>query len=169
MASLEKNCIAVEIALLQNQADLSGVSVVDYDTDAAANKDRIVVKAYPREPEIYRHSTGRAQLYRVTVDVEIIMGTKSASTMDTYVAAVEAANRGSAPASVVTLAETYFSTYGLHVAQSPDGEKDGDGTPARHRVKTFHFVCADEGGGYLMQENGDSILLETADELLQEA
>lgn len=169
MASLEKNCIAVEIAMLENQADLAGVSIVDYDTDAAGNKDRIVVKAYPREPEIYRHSTGRAQMFRIVVDVELIMATKSATEMDTYVAAVEAANRGSAPASVVALANQWFSTYGLHVSQTADGEKTGDGSPARHRIKTFHFVCADEGGGYIFLEDGFSLLQESGDEILQEA
>lgn len=139
MAALENNCVAVEIALLSAQADLSGFSIVSYDDDDAAEKDRIVVTAQPRQVEIAAKSSSDAALYRTQVDVEIILATRNVTALDTYIFAIEAANKGTPAAAAVTLAESLFPD-GLDVRQTDDGSREGEGTNARKRTKSFLFI-----------------------------
>ncbi len=142
MGALENNCVTVEIALLSAQSALSGFSIVSYDDDDAAEKDRIVVTAQPRQVEIYDRRGGDAILHKVQVDVEIILATRSVTALDTYILAAEQANTGTPAAAAVTLAQTLFpaSNGGLDVRQTDDGNREGEGTNARKRTKSFLFV-----------------------------
>ena len=172
MGALENNCVTVEIALLSAQAALSGFSIVSYDDDDQAEKDRIVVTAQPRQVEIYDRLGADAILHRVQVDVEIILATRSVSALDTYILAVEQANTGSNPAAAaVTLALALFPADigGLTIRQTDDGNREGEGTNARKRTKSFLFIGNELGAASdLLLESGDALLLESGDILLLE-
>jgi len=141
MPALENNCVTVEIALLSAQAALSGFSIVSYDDDDEAEKDRIVVTAQPRG-NIVVGKKGDAMVNSVRVDVEIILATRSVASLDTYIAAVEAANKGTPAAAAVTSATSLFPD-GLEVLPTDDGSRDGEGTNARRRTKSFMFYGND--------------------------
>ncbi len=139
MGALENNCVAVEIALLSAQSALTAFSIVNYDDDDQAEKDRIVVTAQPRQVELYDRTGGDAVIYKTQVDVELILATRSVSALDTYIQAIEQANTGTPAAAAVTLAGSLFPD-GLDVRQTDDGSREGEGTNARKRTKSFLFI-----------------------------
>lgn len=171
MGALENNCVAVEIALLNGQSILAAavtseaLQIVNYDSNDQAEKDRIVVTAQPRQVELYDRTGGSALIHKTQVDVEIILATRDVTALDTYIQAVEAAHR-----QPMYYDEALFPD-GLDIRQTDDGSREGEGTNARKRTKSFLFIGNEynpdaasevftEGGFALLLESGDSLLLE---------
>lgn len=167
MGALENNCVLVEIALLEGQAALSGFSIKNYDADTETDKDRIVVTGQPRTGAVVGRD-GDVAVNSVQVDVEIILATRSVSALDTYIAAVEAANKGTPAAAAVTLATSLFPD-GVKVIPTDDGSREGEGTNARKRTKSFLFIGNEFVPSEFLLESGDALLLEDDSNLLLEA
>jgi hypothetical protein len=137
--STELNCENLEVLLLQAQASLAGVSVVNFEKDTATDKDRIVVRAMPREVELPSHKQDSTPFaWRVPVEVTVHLMTRNTTTLDTLITAVQAANSGTPPASVVTAATSLFPS-GLKIDDTDDGENDHSDN-ARTRTKIFNFI-----------------------------
>ncbi len=137
--SLELNCENLEVALLQAQGTLSGFAVLNFEKDTAPNKDRIVVHAMPRQVELEAYNAFiTPKVWRVPVEVSVHLMTRSASTLDTVIAAIQAANDGTPPAAVVTTATGLFPN-GVNIEDTDEGEADHTDNE-RTRAKLFNFI-----------------------------
>lgn len=92
--SLELDAENTSILLLRGQAALSGFEITNHFEDDAPDKNRIVVKAAPREVELMGISpSATPRAWRVFVDVELQTMSSTASNHDAYVAAIERAHQ----------------------------------------------------------------------------
>lgn len=136
--SLELSCESIEIRLLEGQADLSGFHIKNEDTDSHSNKDRIIVKALPREPDLTNFNGVTVKAWRVPVEVTVHFATVDASAFDAKIAAVEAANAGTPAAAAVTLATSTFPN-GMKIFDTDDGAREQE-EHSRARRKVFNFL-----------------------------
>lgn len=145
MSTPEFNCETLEIALLAAQGSLAALlpnGIVHFDKleqTSATNIDRIVVEASPREIAIMGQRAGVPALYAVNVKVTVILVTNDPTTMDAYIAAVEAANTGTPPPAIVTQAAALFPNGGPLIDSTNDGDRTAEAND-RTRSKTFRFV-----------------------------
>jgi hypothetical protein len=138
--SIELNCENLEVALLVDQAALAGFEIKNFaDDDGAVDKNRIVVQAMPREVELPAFRLDRdPKVWRVPVNVTVRSMSLTPSQLDAIITAVEAANGGTPPASVVTTAVGLFPN-GVVIENTDDGDADHtDNT--RERTKVFNFL-----------------------------
>lgn len=140
MGALENNAVTVEIALLTAQTALAAFSIKNYDSDADANKDRIVVTGQPRTVAV-AGIAGDAKVNAVQLDVELIVATRDVALVNSYILAIEAANKGTPAATAVTLATTLFPN-GFEIRPTDEGSREGEGTNARKRIKSFTVFCS---------------------------
>lgn len=139
MPSLESNCEAVIVAILSASADLIGFQIVQKDEDTAAQKDRIVVSANPREVELPGIEPGTVKAWRVLCSVEIFYVTRAEATYDAAIAAIEAAmNAAEPPVAARALWVSSFPNGGT-LEQTSDGA-DETGGNTRQRSRTFRFI-----------------------------
>ena len=120
------NAERIMIAQLALQSDLSGVNIVHFDSDTQASAtsiDRIVVQAMPRTVYAYGFNLATPVLFSCMVKVTVFLATTSATTLDTYVAAIQAANTGSTPASITTLATSLFGSRGFTWHNTDEGDR----------------------------------------------
>lgn len=103
------------IAQLALQTDLAVINaangIVHFDNSnqvSAGTINRIVVQAMPRLPHTYGKDTSEVIMFKCDVKVTVYLVENSPTILDTYVAAIQAACTGSAPASIVTLATSLF-------------------------------------------------------------
>lgn len=146
MSTHEYNAETLEIALLAAQTDLAALNtatgIVHFDKQAqtsASTIDRIVVESSPREISVFGLREGVPKIYAVDVKVTVILATNNVTTMDTYIAAVEAANTGTPPAGVVTSAASLFPNGGPLIDSTSDGDRAAEPNE-RTRSKVFRFV-----------------------------
>lgn len=145
MSTPELNCETLEIALLAAQGGLASLlpnGIVHFDKSeqtSATNIDRIVVEASPREIAIPGQRAGVPQLYAVNVKVTVILVTNDPAIMDSFIAAVEAANTGTPPPAVVTQAGNLFPNGGPLIDSTNEGDRAAEAND-RTRSKTFRFV-----------------------------
>jgi len=135
---------AIIIALLQTQAPFTNSStapVVAWDADASTigKKDRVIVQCEEPVPEVpARNPSVAAPVNRATVNIYTRFTTNSADTLNTWVAAVDAA-LATAPAGVVTLATASYPN-GFTIDTVTEGNRQQDGVEQRERIKTFSVV-----------------------------
>lgn len=141
MASAENIIEQIEIALLGGQAALSGFSIVQFNDDDAADRDRIVVKCSPREIALPGTDPTKTSAWLFKCEIAIHLATRSASTFDTVIAAVEAAHAtgASIPSAAATLASANFAN-GLTVDSTNEGDMDHGGDK-RSRAKVFNWTA----------------------------
>lgn len=139
MASLENNCESVIIAILGASADLLNYQIVHEDDDDQADKDRIVVSASPREIALHGKDQSSVKAWQVDCRVEVFFVTRSESSYDDVIAAVEAAlNAATPPAAALGIWVSSFPN-GAQLEQINDGEADtSDNT--RTRARAFRFI-----------------------------
>jgi len=137
--SLEQSCEQIEVLLLQAQAGLSGVSVVRYDEDTQVEKDRIIVKAMPREVELMGKGPNDIFFWRFPVSISVHLVSRSQATMDAYILAIEAANSGTPAAAAVTLATSKFPA-GIDIDNTDSGSRENQDN-ARTRERVFNFIA----------------------------
>lgn len=136
--SLELDAENVEILLLQGQAALSGFEIDHFGKDSTSNKDRIIVHAMPREVELPGKGQNEAKVWRIPVEITVNYTTRTASGLDTVIAAIQAANTGTPAAAAVTAATTAFPN-GCQIDDTDDGESDHTDNQRIHR-KVFNFI-----------------------------
>jgi hypothetical protein len=143
MISYENKAEQVEIALLQGISALASFSILHEDTDDAAGKDRITVKAMPRETEMLSPDGLVPVVLKIPVAVTIHLVTRAAATMDTVIAAVAKANsdEASSNATAVALAGALFPE-GLDIRLADGGERDTGGD-TRTVTRAFDFIVYD--------------------------
>lgn len=125
------NCESIAIAQLALQSDLSTINtaggIVHFDKDtqtSGGSIDRIVVEAGPRMPYAYGTDMSTVLLFSCDVKVTVFLAQNSSATLNTYIAAIQAAFTGSTPASIVTLKNSLFgSTRGYRYFYTEDGER----------------------------------------------
>ncbi len=139
MPSLENLCEQVIKEVLSASGTLAAFAVVQRDEDSAANKDRIVVSAQPREVDTYGKNQEEVFAYRILCDVELFYVTRSEAVYDTDIAAIEAALGASTfPAPALATVTGNFER--LTIEQTSDGNADtADNT--RNRARTFRCIA----------------------------
>lgn len=137
--TVENYCEQIAILCLQGQAGLSGFAIVPFDKDTATDKDRIIVKANPREAAVPGIAGGTPSIWRVPVEVTVFYKAASASDFDAKIAEVEAAFSDSTtpPAGAVALADAQFT--GLKINFTDSANRD-HGDDERERMRTFNFL-----------------------------
>lgn len=138
--SIENYVEQIFVLQLGGQADLSGVAIKRHDEDTEAAKDRVTVKAEPREIAVEKPAGGAPVVWRVPVVVTAHLVTRSAATMDAYIAAIQAAfATGTAGvAAAVTLATAQFPN-GFKVEETDDGDRE-NADETRRRSKRFDVL-----------------------------
>lgn len=138
--SLEKSAESVEILLLQGQAALSGFSINHYDEDTDPDKDRIIVKASPRQVSLPGKSLSEVRAWSIPVEITVHYMTRNATSYDTVIAAIEAANDdGSTPPAAAVTAATSAFPGGCKIEDSDEGQNDHSDN-SRTRSRTFNFI-----------------------------
>jgi len=138
--SLELDCENLEVALLAAQATLSGFEVKNFaDDDDAPDINRIVVHAMPREVALpsFKLSVD-PKAWRVPCIVTVRVMSLTAAEFDAIIAAVQAANSGTPPAPVVTIATGLFPN-GVLIEDTDDGDADHTEN-TQERTKRFDFI-----------------------------
>lgn len=138
-ATIENYCEQVAILLLAGQVSLAGFSLVRFDEDGQVVKDRIVVKASPREVELNGINQQSVFAWRIPLSVTVHLVTRSEAAMDSYILAVQNAFTGTPAPTAVTLALAQFPG-GLQIDDTDDGERENDDN-ARNRTKSFNFIA----------------------------
>jgi hypothetical protein len=138
--SLELNCENLEVALLAAQAGLSGFEIKNFaDDDTTPDKNRIVVHAMPREVELASHKLSvDPKVWRVPCLVTVRTMSLTAAAFDAIIAAIQAANSGTPPPAVVTIATGLFPN-GVLIEDTDDGDADHTDNN-QERTKRFNFV-----------------------------
>lgn len=138
MASLENNCEAVIKQVLLASGTLAAFSVVQRDEDTAADKDRIVCSANPREVDTYGQNQQDVFMWRVPVEVEFFYVTRNEAAFDTDIAALEEALAAPTfPAAALATVTANFER--IIIEQTSDGsDETGDNT--RTRTRTFNCI-----------------------------
>lgn len=139
----QTNCESLMIAALALQADLIALNaaggIVHGDKAAqtsATNLNRIIVEASNRETKAAGKDQSSTVIWGVKVKVTVRLVANDPALMDTYFAAVEAANVGSCPASIVTLATSLFGSRGFNWYDTEEGERTNEPNE-RIRSKTW--------------------------------
>ena len=138
MASLENLAEQIETQLLSSVPALSGFSIVRQDEDEQAAKDRIVVSCAPRETEIFGADGITPAVLRLPVTVTIHLVTRSASQMDSLIAAVADAQAAATPAALAIARATFPNGVFIKLADS-GATKSGENGRAASR--TFEFIA----------------------------
>ena len=140
MPSLENYAEQVEMLILQGQASLTGFSIVRFDEDEQAQKDRIVVKAEPKQIETPSHAPSvPPKSWRIPLSIEIYLVTRDAAEMDAIVQAIATANNSTAPAPALTLANTAFPN-GCQIEDTDSGNRS-DQPNSRNRTVEYAFIA----------------------------
>lgn len=139
------NCERIMIAILALQTDLATINtaggIVHFDKStqtSAATIDRIVVEGMPRTVAVYGKNQATPVIYNVMVKVTIMLAQNDPALLDTYLAAVQAANTGSCPASIVTLATSLFGARGFDMFNTDEGERTAE---TNQRTASMTWGC----------------------------
>lgn len=137
MATSEYTIETVVLAMLADQAALSGLSMKHHDVDTDAAIDRIVVRCEPREAFLAGFTPMAAPvMWKSALTIEIHVATRTAALIETYATAVDAAMI-TAPAAAVTAAATLGS---LYIDADESGNRQGDGSETYLRVKNYSAI-----------------------------
>lgn len=140
------NCERIMIAILALQADLvalnaaGGIVHEDAATETSAGTiDRIVVTGAPRTVFSYGKNMATPVMFSVILTVTIHLASNSPTTLDTYLAAIQAANAaGAAPAGIVTLATSLFGARGFDMFNVESGERSNG---ENERTASIQWEC----------------------------
>lgn len=135
----EYNSERIMIETMALQTDLIALNaaggIVHYSKQtqtSAGTIDRIVVQAMPRVQETGGYNPQHVALYKVPVQVVLYMASNSTANFDTYCAAILAANYGTCPAAIVTLASSLFGARGFDWWDTEDIAREDSGN-----IRTF--------------------------------
>ena len=127
------NCERIMITILSQQTDLASLvtanAIVHQDNStqlAGTSLDRIVVEAMPRTVFAYGYNQATPKIFSCMVKVTIVLAQNNPSLLDTYLAAIHAANTGSWPAAAVTERTSLFGSRGLDWFNTDDGERTAE-------------------------------------------
>lgn len=123
------NCEALMMTIIGLQTDLAGVNIVHQDASAQASVtsiDRIVVEAMPRTVFAMGFNGATPKMFSCMVKITIELATNNPALLDTYLAAIHAANTGSWPAAAAAARTTLFGTRGPDWFDTDEGERTSD-------------------------------------------
>lgn len=135
--SFENKCEQVEVLLLLAQAELQTFQVKRHDENTSALKDRLVVKALPRETELFSPDGLTPLVIKIPVDVTMHLVTRDAAQMDQLITAVAAAQSSDA-SGALALAQLSFPN-GCFIRLLDGGERDTSKN-TRTCTRTMEFV-----------------------------
>jgi hypothetical protein len=132
---------SIVIALLATSSAFSGVQIVHKEEDTAAAKDRVIVSAAVKTPELpgFRPQANPIA-WSSLVSIDARLSTRDAATIETWGNAIDALLQASAPGSVASLAASLFPSQNLDLYAAEGGERQGEDTEIRQRVRNLKAV-----------------------------
>lgn len=132
------------ITILAGQSNLP--AALHRDVDDGADKDRIVVKCDPREPELAARRPGDAPArWGATLTVEMRLASLTDMTkLQLWSTKIDAAFAGNPPAATVTLFNTLYgaSTGYFEITATDGGGRQSPGSQVREWSRTFRVITS---------------------------
>lgn len=140
--SAENYIEQIAVLILQGNESLSGYTVVRVNEETNPGVNRIVVKAMPRQVELFGKDQRTPKAWRIPTEITVHREQGAGvSDFDTAIAGIQSAFASGAtvPTEASDLAAGQFPA-GLHVEDTDDGEADHSEN-VRTRSKVFNWIA----------------------------